>query len=230
MTPVQRLTGDFITSREIGQRKRLGTVMQSSSLPILLRKKKKQRERPLDEKEMGEVFKKLMLFTGNNLKNIIESPSHEGPDPNPGRYCFRLHKNKVFYISESIVKRATNIGRKNLVSLGTCIGKFTHRGDFRLTTQSLNLLAANAKNKVWLKPTSEMSFLYGNHVLKGGLGKITDSINQNDGVVVFSMSDVPLGFGTAARSTQDCRKCDPNGIVVHHYSDIGEYLRDEDDL
>ena len=186
--------------------------------------------RPLDEKEMGEVFKKHMLFTGNNLKNIIENPSHEGPDPNPGRYRFRLHKNKVFYISESLVKRATNIGRKNLVSLGTCIGKFTHGGGFRLTVQSLNLLAANAKHKVWLKPTSEMSFLYGNHVLKGGLGKITDSINRNDGVVVFSMSDVPLGFGPAARSTQECRKCDPNGIVVHHYADIGEYLRDEDDL
>jgi 60S ribosome subunit biogenesis protein NIP7 len=99
-----------------------------------------------------------------------------------------------------------------------------------LTVQPLNLLAANAKHKVWLKPTSEMSFMYGNHVLKGGLGKITDSINRNDGVVVFSMSDVPLGFGPAARSTQECRKCDPNGIVVHHYADIGEYLRDEDDL
>ncbi|KAJ6430995.1 hypothetical protein OIU84_018495 [Salix udensis] len=125
--------------------------------------------RPLEEKEMGEE---------TTSKTSLKVPSHEGPDPNPGRYCFRLHKNKVFYISESLVRRATNISRKNL----------------------------------------------------GGLGKITDSINQNDGVIVFSMSDVPLGFGTAARSTQDCRKCDPNGIVVHHYSDIGEYLRDEDDL
>ena len=35
MTPVQRLTGDFITSIEIGHLKRLGTVMCSSSLPIV---------------------------------------------------------------------------------------------------------------------------------------------------------------------------------------------------
>ncbi|KDP27784.1 hypothetical protein JCGZ_18864 [Jatropha curcas] len=186
--------------------------------------------RPLDETETEAVFKKLHNFTGNNLKNIVENPSHEGPDPNPGRYCFRLQKNKVYYVSESLVKRATNISRKNLASLGTCIGKFTHGGSFHLTIQALNLLAANAKHKVWLKPTSEMSFLYGNHVLKGGLGRITDSISKNDGVVVFSMSDVPLGFGTAARSTQDCRKLDPNGIVVHHQSDIGEYLRMEDEL
>ncbi|ONH94293.1 hypothetical protein PRUPE_7G008800 [Prunus persica] len=34
----------------------------------------------------------------------------------------------------------------------------------------------------------------------------------------------------AANSTQDCRKLDPNGIVVLHQTDIGEYLRMEDEL
>lgn len=34
MTPVQRLTGDFMTSRDIGQRKRLGTVINKLSLTI----------------------------------------------------------------------------------------------------------------------------------------------------------------------------------------------------
>lgn len=75
-----------------------------------------------------------------------------------------------------------------------------------------------------------MSFLYGNHVLKSGLGRITENTAAGDGVVVFSMSDVPLGFGIAAKSTQDCRKLDPNGIVVLHQADIGEYLRMEDEL
>lgn len=186
--------------------------------------------RALDENETTQVFEKLFKFVGNNLKNIVENPSHEGPDPNPGRYCFRLQKNRVYYVSESLVKRATNIKRDNLVSLGTQIGKLTKTGKFQLTIQGLNLLAANAKHKVWLKPTSEMSFLYGNNVLKGGLGRITENISPNDGVVVFSMSDVPLGFGVAAKSTQDCRKMDPNGIVVIHQADIGEYLRMEDEL
>lgn len=186
--------------------------------------------RPLDETETTAVFEKIFKFTGNNLKNIVDNPSHEGPDANPGRYCFRLNKNKVYYVSESLVKRATNVARSNLVSLGTCIGKFTHGGSFHLTVQCLGLLASNAKHKVWLKPTSEMAFLYGNHVLKGGLGRITENIAPGDGVVVFSMSDVPLGFGIAAKSTQDCRKMDPNGIVVLHQADIGEYLRMEDEL
>ncbi|XP_009605219.1 uncharacterized protein LOC107808294 [Nicotiana tabacum] len=186
--------------------------------------------RPLDEQETTQVFEKLHKFVGNNLKNIVENPSHEGPDNTPGRYCFRLQRNRVYYVSESLVKRATNIKRDNLIALGTQIGKFTKGGKFHLTVQCLGLLAGHAKHKVWLKPTSEMSFLYGNNVLKGGVGRITESISEHDGVVVFSMSDVPLGFGVAAKSTQDCRKMDPNGIVVLHQADIGEYLRMEDEL
>ncbi|KAE9609592.1 hypothetical protein Lal_00006308 [Lupinus albus] len=186
--------------------------------------------RPLDEKETTVVFEKLFKFVGNNLKNIVDNPSHEGPDSTPARYCFRLHKNKIYYTSDSIVKRATNISRTNLVSVGTCIGKYTHGGSFHLTIQALSLLASNAKHKVWLKPQSEMSFLYGNHVLKSAIGRITENIAPGDGVVVFSMSDVPLGFGIAAKSTQDCRKLDPNAIVVLHQGDLGEYLRMEDEL
>jgi 60S ribosome subunit biogenesis protein NIP7 len=193
-------------------------------------KEDQKKTRPLDETETSVVFEKLFKFVGNNLKNLVENPSHEGPESNPGRYCFRLNKNKIYYCSESLVKRATNIARPNLISLGTCIGKYTHGGNFHLTVQALNLLAANAKHKVWLKPQSEMSFLYGNHVLKSALGRITENIGAGDGVVVFSMSDVPLGFGIAAKSTQDCRKLDPNGIVVLHQGDIGEYLRMEDEL
>ncbi|KAF6164503.1 hypothetical protein GIB67_025329 [Kingdonia uniflora] len=187
--------------------------------------------RALDEKETTAVFEKLFKFVGNNLKNIVEKPSHEGSDgTTQGRYCFRLQKNKVFYVSESLVKRATNISREKLISLGTCVGKFTKGGSFHLTIHALNLLADNARHKVWLKPTTEMAFLYGNHVLKGGLGRITENTAAGDGVVVFSMADVPFGFGIAAKSTQDCRKLDPNGIVVLHQADIGEYLRMEDDL
>ena len=84
--------------------------------------------------------------------------------------------------------------------------------------------------QVWLKPSSEMSFLYGNHVLKSGLGRITDNTPAYAGVVVCSMSDVPLGFATTAKSTLDCRKLDPSGIVAFHQADTGEYLRSEEDM
>jgi hypothetical protein len=80
---------------------------------------------------------------------------------------------------------------------------------------------------VWLKPTAELSFLYGNHVLKAGLGRITEDCPKYQGVVIYNMADVPLGFGVTARSTAETRKLEPTGIVAFHQADVGEYLRDE---
>ena len=84
--------------------------------------------------------------------------------------------------------------------------------------------------QVWLKPSSEMSFLYGNHVLKSGLAKITENTPTNAGIVIFSLSDIPLGFGVTAKSTSECRSAEPGTIVALHQADVGEYLRSEDDL
>jgi 60S ribosome subunit biogenesis protein NIP7 len=81
-----------------------------------------------------------------------------------------------------------------------------------------------------VKPSQEMQFLYGNHVLKSGLGRITENTPAYSGVVIYSMSDVPLGFGVTAKSTSECRTTDPGAIVVFHQSDVGEYLRAEDEL
>ncbi len=98
------------------------------------------------------------------------------------------------------------------------------------SARGVTRLAARPRPQVWLKPSSEMSFLYGNHVLKSGLGRITDNTPAYAGVVVCSMSDVPLGFATTAKSTLDCRKLDPSGIVAFHQADTGEYLRGEADM
>lgn len=47
-----------------------------------------------------------------------------------------------------------------------------------------------------MKPNAEQQFLYGHHVLKSGLGRITDNTPTHAGVVVFSMNDIPLvSFG-----------------------------------
>ena len=174
------------------------------------------------------MFEKLFKFIGKNLRNVLDN---DGDDDGEGEsFCFRLHKNRVYYVRDRVVKRATNISRDNLVTLGQNIGKFTHSGKFRLTIGALDLLAAHAKHKMWVKPTSEMSFLYGNHLLKSGLGRVTENTPTNQGVVILSMSDVPLGFGVCAKSTQDCRKADPSAVVCFHQADIGEYLRAEDDM
>lgn len=83
---------------------------------------------------------------------------------------------------------------------------------------------------MWVKPSSEMSFLYGKHVLKAGLGRVSENTPKYQGVVVFSMSDVPLGFGLAAYSTQEMRRADPTAVVCFNQADTGEYLRNEEIL
>lgn len=47
-------------------------------------------------------------------------------------------------------------------------------------------------SQIWIKPNGEMPFLYGNHVVKAHLGRITEDTPEHQGVVVFSMNDIPL--------------------------------------
>lgn len=46
--------------------------------------------------------------------------------------------------------------------------------------------------KIWIKPTAEMSYLYGNHILKAHVAKMTEDVPEHQGVVVFNMNDIPL--------------------------------------
>ncbi|XP_071042814.1 60S ribosome subunit biogenesis protein NIP7 homolog isoform X2 [Parasteatoda tepidariorum] len=147
-----------------------------------------------------------------------------------GIYCFRLHGNRVFYISEKNMKLACNVPRDDLVSFGTCFGKFNKAMQFKIQITALDFIAPYAKNKIWLKPNAEQQFLYGHNVLKTGLARISESTLRYQGVVVYSMNDLPLGFGVAAKSAEDTRKTDPLGVIVYHQADIGEYLRNEEHL
>ncbi|TPX34867.1 hypothetical protein SmJEL517_g02638 [Synchytrium microbalum] len=178
--------------------------------------------RPLTDEETKVFFEKLSKYIGRNITQLIDRQDEA--------YCFRMHKDRVFYVSESIMRKATSIARDQLLSLGICFGKFTKSGKFTLHITALEYLAPYAKYKVWVKPNGEMPFLYGNHVLKAHLGRITEDTPEHQGVVIYSMSDAPLGFGVTARSTQDARKLEPTGIIVFHQADVGEYLRNEDAL
>jgi 60S ribosome subunit biogenesis protein NIP7 len=76
-----------------------------------------------------------------------------------------------------------------------------------------------------------MSFLYGNHITKIGLARMTENTPQYAGVVVYNMQDIPLGFGVAGHSTDHCQTLEATGNVVLHQADIGDYLRGlEDDM
>jgi 60S ribosome subunit biogenesis protein NIP7 len=59
--------------------------------------------RPLTEDETKVVFEKLHKFIGKNIKALVE----RGEQP----YCLRLQKNRVFYVREDLMRRATNVSR-----------------------------------------------------------------------------------------------------------------------
>ncbi|KAI9496260.1 60S ribosome subunit biogenesis protein nip7 [Zychaea mexicana] len=178
--------------------------------------------RPLTNEETTTLFEKLAKYIGSNIKHLIDRPDET--------YCFRLHKDRVYYLSESMVRIATSVGRDQLGSAGVCFGKFTKTGKFTLHVTALDHLAQYAKHKIWIKPNGEMTYLYGNNVVKAHLGRITDDTPEHTGVVVYSMTDMPLGFGVTARSTADMKKLQPTDIIVFHQADVGEYLRSEDTL
>lgn len=178
--------------------------------------------RQLTEEETKVVFEKLANYIGRNISLLIDDPSN--------LHVFRLQKDRVYYVPEKIARLATSVARPNLMSLGTCFGKFTKTGKFKLHITALPYLAQYAKFKIWIKPNGEMPFMYGNHVLKAHVGRMSEDIPEHAGVIVYSMNDTPLGFGVSAKSTNEARNLQPTGIVAFRQADIGEYLREEDTL
>jgi 60S ribosome subunit biogenesis protein NIP7 len=197
--------------------------------------------RPLTEPETKVVFDKLANYM-TDLKSLI-APLDDGD-----RYVFRLNHSRVYYVRLSIANMATSISRDALLSLGTCLGKLTKTGKFRLhitartlpsppihPTSNLTpilvpILAEHARYKIWVKENGAQPFLYGSNVAKAHVGRWSDDCPEHSGCVVLSMADIPLGFGVTARSTAEARRLDPTGIVCFRQSDCGEYLRDEDTL
>ncbi|KZZ93068.1 Ribosome biogenesis factor, NIP7 [Ascosphaera apis ARSEF 7405] len=186
--------------------------------------------RALSETETHTLFSKLANYTGRSLNHII-APQATGEGENANdRHVFRLHQSRVYYVRESIANYATSISRHQLLSLGTCIGKFTKTGKFRLHITALDVIAPHARYKLWIKKNGEMPFLYGGHVVKAHVGRWSEDCPEHQGIVVLSMDDTPLGFGITAKSTAEARRLDPTGIAAFRQADIGEYLREEDTL
>ncbi|KAL1764191.1 60S ribosome subunit biogenesis protein NIP7-like isoform X2 [Sigmodon hispidus] len=62
--------------------------------------------RPLTEEETRVMFEKIAKYIGENLQLLVDRPN--------GTYCFRLHNDRVYYVSEMILKLAANISGDKL--------------------------------------------------------------------------------------------------------------------
>ncbi len=96
--------------------------------------------RPLTDEEMRAFFEKLQTYVGPNITKLID----RSDEP----YTFRMIKDRVYYLSESQMKLSSNIARDHLLSIGTCFGKFTKSGKFRLHVTCLDYLSQYSVYKV----------------------------------------------------------------------------------
>ena len=176
--------------------------------------------RPLTDEETKLVLEKLVKYIGKKATYMVSNEETN--------YVFRLHRQRVYYCSEDLLKFAQTFEKKKLISFGTCLGKFTKTGKFRLNITALDYLAKYAQYKIWIKPNGEQMFLYGHHIVKSHIDRITEDTPANAGVVIFNIKDVPIGFGTTAKAAVDLKDCNPNMIFVYNQSDVGEYLIIED--
>ena len=138
--------------------------------------------RALTDVETKTLFEKLANYTGRSLNHLISPPSARA----------RLHDSRVYYLRLALANLATSVARENLLSLGTCLGKFTKTGKFRMHITALDVIAPHARYKVWIKPNGEMPFLYGGNILKAHVGRWSEDCPEHQGVVVYSMDDTPL--------------------------------------
>ncbi|KAI9627651.1 hypothetical protein KEM48_012115 [Puccinia striiformis f. sp. tritici PST-130] len=95
--------------------------------------------RPLTDAEIKTLFSKLNNYVGKNLVHLINREDEE--------YCFRFHRDRVFYISENLMKSATSISKDTLISSGICLGKFSKTGKFKLHITSLDIISKYAQYK-----------------------------------------------------------------------------------
>ena len=51
--------------------------------------------------ETKTIFEKLHKYIGKNIRHLVERSDED--------YVLRLHKNRIYYVRESLMRRATNV-------------------------------------------------------------------------------------------------------------------------
>lgn len=111
--------------------------------------------RALTEEETRIFFEKLAKYIGKNIRYLIDRPD--------GEFCFRLVKDRVYYMSETLMKEAISCGRDELVSVGVCFGKFSKTLKFRLHITALPYIAQVSNSNNNSSRSNATALYYYNH-------------------------------------------------------------------
>lgn len=166
--------------------------------------------RILTEEELTLMFSKLKKYLGSNIKMILDLQEGEGA------MVFRVIRQKVYLIPAQVVKQCSVFGKKELLHAGVCFGQFSKSGKFRIQVTCTDFLSRFSSRKIWLKSNGEQNFLYGNHVLKAHIASISEQCLRNEGVIIVSQDNIPLGFGVLAKTAEELKTADPTAIYVYN--------------
>ncbi|EEQ82024.1 hypothetical protein NCER_101340 [Vairimorpha ceranae BRL01] len=172
------------------------------------------KELSIDEKT--KVHSKLKFFIGDNIQFLTNDRT------------FLIHDKRVLLVPNSLMKCLSSVPKDNLVYCGTVIGKFTKSNKFRICISSVHILSQYALNKVWIKKSAEMNYLYGNNALKSHVYRLSENIPINTGVFVYNQNDICLGYGVCAIKPEKYPEAKGYQLVVIRQGDNGEYIRSED--
>lgn len=174
--------------------------------------------RELTETEREKVFTKLQIYIGDNIENMLSDRK------------LYLNNMRVFLCTEEVYKACSQIGRKQLICVGTIIGKFTKTDNFKITITGAHELAKHGINRVTLLDTGEMNYLYGNNALRSHISKVSEAIPQHAGVFVYNKNETLLGFGLMAVNSNSFQKARSGDIIILNQADCGEYIRNETNI
>lgn len=174
--------------------------------------------RTLTEDEEKKVMNKLHIFIGDAKKDLLE-----------GNVLY-YNNQKVLLLSSQLLKATSQIKRKQIISAGPIIGKFTKGNNFRITITAMNILHKYALHKVWIKASAEMNFLYGNNALRSHIQKVSEDIPMNGGVFAYNHNGTPLGFGIIAVAPSSYAKARGGDVILLSQVDNGEYIRKETNI
>ncbi|KAH0577530.1 Ribosome subunit biogenesis protein NIP7 [Spironucleus salmonicida] len=178
--------------------------------------------RELKDTEATAMFEKLAKFIGEASKILLDRKDAD--------FVFRVIKNRVYYLPKSLENYCHPAAADNLCGAGVFIGKLTHHGRFHLSIPALPLLEQFAPHRVHLTKNATMGFLYGNDVNRAQIGKITDQIPDQAGVLVCDTDGFGIGFGVSTKSGIDAMRSEYGVKIVIRQGDVGEYLRSQEGM
>jgi len=175
--------------------------------------------RELKTEEARILLSKLVKFKGKKLVNFLKINFFSF-------LVFKIQKKRIFFSSLSLYSRIFNFSKKRIGSFGICVGRFSHSKKLKFLIPLLNmLLKYKGLFSAFLKTEGEKSFLFGKHVEKKNVSKLSKNVFKNDGIVLFNKNKIAIGFGEALKSIVFIPKLDLRRILFVNQGDTGLYVR-----